>query len=71
MNSLVVSIVILIWFLLAYRFYGRFIEKTLVRPDQSASTPAHELEDGLDYSPSKRRFLWGNHFPGPDDLGAP
>ena len=62
MNSLVVTIVILIWFLLAYRFYGRFIEKTLVRPDQSASTPAHKLEDGLDYSPSKRRFLWGNHF---------
>lgn len=62
MNSLVVSIVVLLWFGLAYLYYGRFVEKTLVKPDDSRPTPSHQLEDGLDYSPSKRRFLWGNHF---------
>lgn len=62
MNTLIVSIVILAWFGLAYYFYGRFISNTLIKPDNSNVTPAHKLNDGLDYSPSKRRFLWGNHF---------
>lgn len=62
MNALIVSIVILVWFALAYVFYGRFISRTLVKPDNANVTPAHTLADGVDYSPSKRRFLWGNHF---------
>ncbi len=62
MNALYVSAAILVWFLLAYIFYGRFISRTLVRPDNSQPTPSHQQEDEVDYSPSKRRFLWGNHF---------
>ena len=62
MNTLVVSIAILAWFVLAYIFYGRFISGNLAKPDNNNPTPAHQLNDGLDYSPSKRRFLWGNHF---------
>jgi carbon starvation protein len=62
MNTLIVSVIILVWFALAYVFYGRFISRTLVKPDNANVTPAHTLADGVDYSPSKRRFLWGNHF---------
>ena len=62
MNSLVISLVVLVWFVLAYRFYGGFLEKNLVRPSREARTPSHQLEDGVDFSPSKKRFLWGNHF---------
>lgn len=62
MNSLVITVVVLIWFLLGYRFYGRFIEKRLVSPDDSRQTPAYQLEDGVDFHPSKTRLLWGNHF---------
>lgn len=62
MNTLFVSIIVLAWFALAYLFYGRFIAGALVKPDNGNATPSHLLNDGLDYSPSKRRFLWGNHF---------
>ena len=62
MNTLILSFVVLAWFGLAYLFYGRFISNKLVKPDNSKDTPSHTLNDGLDYSPSKRRFLWGNHF---------
>lgn len=62
MSSLIVTLVVLGWFLFGYRFYGRFIEKRLVSPDDSRETPAHEFEDGVDYHPSKTRLLWGNHF---------
>lgn len=62
MNALYISAAVLLWFLLAYIFYGRFIARTLVKPDDSRPTPSHQQEDEVDYSPSKLRFLWGNHF---------
>ena len=31
-----------------------------LRPDHP--TPAHVLEDGVDYVPTKRHVLWGHHF---------
>jgi carbon starvation protein len=62
MNALIVSILGLIWFFIAYRTYGSFIEKRIVKPDDSRPTPAHTLNDNVDYVPAKKRFLWGNHF---------
>jgi Carbon starvation protein, predicted membrane protein len=62
MNSLVITAIAIVWFIFGYRLYGRFIEKRLVKPDDSKVTPAFELEDGVDYHPSKLRLLWGNHF---------
>jgi carbon starvation protein len=62
MSTLVVSIVVLVWFVLAYFLYGRYISGVLVKPDNANPTPAHTLQDDLDYSPSQPRFLWGNHF---------
>lgn len=62
MNSLHITLAVLIWFAAAYFFYGRFISRTLGRPDDSQPTPAHTKCDGMDYSPAKVHFLWGNHF---------
>lgn len=62
MNSLVITLGALAWFMLGYFVYGRFIERKLVSPDDSRPTPAFEFEDGVDYHPSKTRLLWGNHF---------
>ena len=50
MNVLVYLIAALVCFIAAYRFYGRFIERTIgVTPDRP--TPAVELRDG-----AKRHF---------------
>ncbi|MFO7816066.1 MAG: carbon starvation CstA family protein [Thermodesulfobacteriota bacterium] len=62
MVTLTVAFVVLLWFYLAYRFYGNFIQNKLVEPDDTRPTPAVEFEDGVDYSPAKRMFLWGHHF---------
>lgn len=62
MNSLVITLAALVWFVLGYYFYGRFIEKRLVKPNDARETPAFELEDGVDFHPSETRLLWGNHF---------
>lgn len=62
MNSLLISIVVLIWFYLGYRFYGGYIEKRLVEPDDSRATPSHSRNDGVDFVPARKSFLWGHHF---------
>jgi carbon starvation protein len=48
-------------FLLAYRFYGRFLSRQLGL-DDSRSTPACRINDGVDYIPTKSWLLLGQHF---------
>ncbi len=51
----------LIAYVLAYRYYGRFLERVF---DLGADrpTPAHELSDGRDYHPASLPVLFGHHF---------
>ncbi|MEW5735121.1 MAG: carbon starvation protein A [Thermodesulfobacteriota bacterium] len=62
MNSLAVTAVVLVWFVLMYKLYGSFIVKKLVQPDDTRQTPAHTHEDDVDFVPAKTYLLWGNHF---------
>jgi carbon starvation protein len=49
-------------YVLAYRFYGRFIATRVLRLDAARLTPAVRLEDGLDYAPTNKIVLFGHHF---------
>ncbi|WP_182112299.1 MULTISPECIES: carbon starvation CstA family protein [unclassified Actinotalea] len=49
-------------YLIAYRFYSRYIEKHLLRPDDRRATPAEYKGDGKDFVPTDRRVLFGHHF---------
>ena len=55
-----------LWFLLAYHTFGRWLSKRvfgLGRADAGAPpTPAHRLEDGEDYVPTRRSVVFGHHF---------
>jgi carbon starvation protein len=59
-----------IWFVFAavctyfigYRFYSKYIEKHLLKPDDSRATPAEYKADGKDYAATDRRVLYGHHF---------
>jgi carbon starvation protein len=48
-------------FLLAYRIYGRFLSKRF-ELSEDKSTPACEINDGVDFVPTEKRFLLGQHF---------
>ena len=48
-------------FLIAYKVYGDFLSKALEVNDNN-SAPSHEMEDGLDYVPAKKPILFGHHF---------
>ena len=62
MSALVTALVLLVFFL-GYRFYARYISRTIYRDeDADFVTPAHEFEDGRDFVPTKRPVLFGHHF---------
>ncbi|MFB7178761.1 carbon starvation CstA family protein [Streptomyces sp. NPDC056257] len=46
----------------AYRFYARWIARRVLRTDDSRTTPAERLEDGVDYVPTSKGVLFGHHF---------
>uniref|UniRef100_UPI003A5C79F4 carbon starvation CstA family protein n=1 Tax=Corynebacterium nuruki TaxID=1032851 RepID=UPI003A5C79F4 len=50
-------------YLIAYRFYSKYIERHITRPDDKRATPAEVHDNGQDYMPTDRRVLFGHHFP--------
>jgi carbon starvation protein len=49
-------------YLIAYRFYSKFIAERVLRVDASRPTPAVRHNDGLDYVPTNKWILYGHHF---------
>ena len=61
MNAVVILLVGLAILVIAYLTYGRWLAKQW-GVDPSRQTPAHEMEDGMDYVPAKTPVLLGHHF---------
>ncbi|ATE67415.1 carbon starvation CstA family protein [Rhizorhabdus dicambivorans] len=49
-------------YLIAYRFYAKFIANKVLRLDPARPTPAITRADGLDFVATDRRVLFGHHF---------
>lgn len=49
-------------YLIAFRFYSRFIADRVLKLDPRRVTPAHRHNDGLDYCPTNKTVLFGHHF---------
>ncbi|NLW31198.1 MAG: carbon starvation protein A, partial [Fibrobacter sp.] len=61
MNTLWLLLLTVGFLLIAYRFYSRFIAKS-IGEEVGRKTPAVEYEDGLDYCPTKSSVVFGHHF---------
>jgi len=62
MNSLVLSLLAVAGYVIAYNSYGKFIAKKLFRLSDKNKMPSHELNDGVDFVPTKKHILFGHHF---------
>jgi len=60
-SALVLMAIAIIAFFIAYKTYGTFLAKEL-ELDDSRITPAHTMNDGVDYVPAKAPVLLGHHF---------
>lgn len=47
---------------IGYRFYALYIQRKIMRPDDSNATPAERVNNGRDYDPTNRVVLYGHHF---------
>jgi carbon starvation protein len=49
-------------YLIAYRFYSKFIAEKVLQLDDTRMTPAERYNDGLDYVPNNKYVVFGHHF---------
>lgn len=49
-------------FIVAYNTYGKFIASKIFKLDEDAPVPSKELQDGVDYVPTKKGIIFGHHF---------
>ncbi|MDR1851383.1 MAG: carbon starvation protein A [Propionibacteriaceae bacterium] len=47
---------------IAYRFYALFIQRKIMKPDDTNATPAERVNNGQDFDLTDRRVLYGHHF---------
>ncbi|MGH8446090.1 MAG: carbon starvation CstA family protein, partial [Solimonas sp.] len=61
-NALWIVVAAISVYLVAYRYYSRFLADKVVGLDARRPTPASLNNDGLDYVPTHRHMLFGHHF---------
>jgi carbon starvation protein len=49
-------------FIVAYRFYSKFIAEKVFALNDYDMTPAHKVDDGKDFVPTQKWVLFGHHF---------
>jgi len=49
-------------YILAYHTYGRFLARRIFKLDGNAVVPSAELQDGIDYVPTRKGVIFGHHF---------
>jgi carbon starvation protein len=62
MSPFVATLLCFAAYLAGYHFYAKRIASRVFRLDPAAVTPAHALEDGYDYVPSRKYVLFGHHY---------
>nr|WP_319493367.1 carbon starvation protein A [uncultured Desulfobacter sp.] len=62
MNALLIMILSFAGYLIMYNLYGRYIGKKIFNLTHEAGVPAVEMEDGVDYVPTKKEVIFGHHF---------
>lgn len=62
MSTLIVAILSFVGFIIAYHTYGKWLSKKIFDLDEKAIVPSKELEDGVDFVPTKKSIIFGHHF---------
>lgn len=61
-NAVWIVVAAICTYLIAYRFYARWIGRKVLGLDPVRPTPACAHPDGLDFVPTNRHVLFGHHF---------
>jgi carbon starvation protein len=61
-SSVAIAAAAFVLYLVAYHTYGRYLARRVFRIEPDRLAPSRELEDGVDYVPSRRELVFGHHF---------
>jgi len=62
MNSLLLAIICFVLYIVAYHTYGKYIGQKIFKLNPDAKVPSKELQDDIDYVPTKKHILFGHHY---------
>ena len=62
MNSAILTISCLLFFLVGYKFYSKYLSEKIFELSNDEKTPAHNYRDNIDYVPTNKHILFGHHF---------
>ena len=62
MQSIAIVILGIIGMMFGWFVYSKFIANRIFKLDDSFVTPAHTMQDGVDFVPTNKVVLWGHHF---------
>ena len=69
MNSLVLALIMMVGYLVAYHTYGKFLARKIFKLNPEAVCPSTALQDDHDFVPTKKHVLFGHHFTSIAGLG--
>ncbi len=62
MNAAIPGALALLAYILGYRFYSKYLSEKVFQLRGDVQTPAHALQDGVDYVPTRKLVLFGHHY---------
>ncbi len=62
MNAALLALCVFAIFAVGYRFYARFLGARVFALAEDEPVPSRDLEDGVDFVPTRKDVLWGHHF---------
>ncbi len=62
MSAIIPAVIGIALVALGYFVYSKFIAEKIYQLDPNFETPAHALQDDVDFIPTNRVVLWGHHF---------
>lgn len=62
MTTLLIALLSAVGYIIAYNTYGRFLARKIFALSPDAEVPSRQVNDGVDYVPTRRPVLFGHHF---------
>jgi len=62
MNAALLAGIVIAMFAVGYRYYAGFLSRRIFGLSPDEPVPSKQLEDGVDYVPTRLSVLWGHHF---------
>jgi carbon starvation protein len=62
MGALAIMVLAFAGYIIMYQLYGKFVGAKIFALSGAAKPPAVEMEDGIDYVPTRKEIIFGHHY---------